>query len=105
MSSDQNESGKPAERVDLRREESQRWIVEPLRRRIAWEGKKVESQMKNLAFALERHLQEMKGEILQAVHQLEESVELMAQELVRAGKRGGKRDNHDADTRGPEATT
>lgn len=62
-------------------------VVDPLKRRMNWEGKKVESQIKGLSFALEHYLEKMKGDITQAIRENEQSVEVVARELARRGEK------------------
>ena len=47
-------------------------IVDQLKRRMAWESKKVFSQLKGLAFALEK-----------AIRDIEQSVDILAREFAR----------------------
>lgn len=50
-------------------------MVDQLKRRMAWESKKISSQLKGFTFALEK-----------ALGELEQSVEILARELVRRGR-------------------
>ncbi len=65
-------------------------LAERLKRRMAWEGKKVTSYVKGLGVVLDAELEVMKREILQAIRQVEHSVELIAQELGRRDEKNDK---------------
>ena len=52
----------------------ERQVVETLKRRIAWECQKVDSNINGLAFALENYLEHMKSEIVQAIREHEQSI-------------------------------
>lgn len=53
----------------------ERQVVETLKRRIAWECKKVDSNINGLAFALENYLEHMKSEIVQVIREHERSID------------------------------
>ena len=67
-------------RVELR-------IVESLKRGMAVEGQKVDTVLGSLHRGPHRDLESAKREILEAIHRVETSVDLLAQEVAR---RGGK---------------
>jgi hypothetical protein len=57
--------------------------VERLKRRMAWEGKKVESLLKAFGFALSDQLDEQHTVVLERLQQVEESIEALAREVQR----------------------
>ena len=76
-----NEENIQKERDEFRNSPEER-IIKPLKRRMAWEGKKVERMLEGLRLATHAEVESAKGEILQSLRQIEHSVELLAQELA-----------------------
>lgn len=66
--------------------EIERRVVSSLDRRMATEGKKVQAQIISLSQALHDHVELTKHEIVRAIADNEDLIELIAQELARRGK-------------------
>ncbi len=88
----------PAKTGDLRDllEQLELRLVDPLKRRITWEGKKVDTLLKGLGVVLRRDLESAKEEVLEAVHRVETSVDLLAQEVARHGSQSSEEPGRDA---------
>jgi hypothetical protein len=66
------------------------WIVEPLRKTIGGETRKVESHFVRLRLGIQADLEEMQGEIRERLEGIESSLEIIAREMARkAGNDGG----------------
>ncbi len=62
---------------------------------MAWEGKKVDTLLKGLGVVLQRDLESARDEVLEAVHRVETSVDLLAQEVARHGSRSSEERDRD----------